>query len=323
MSSKPFIRTMWRAVLCLVLLAAPAWGEAQTIIELKRGGGVRAKTVDDYKEEMQMNDRLREDSAAYVDNLRRAFNALHTDSLDEAEKLFREALKQRPGSSGNYVIKYNLGLVDMARGRNAEAVEKLSAIIKDYPAYYVARVARAEANLQLGKAREAIEDAELVMERTEKLNIDLDLARRARFVRAAARYRLRYYPEAHADLQHLLDADPQNENAQILDALTLQQMGQPKEALNRLNLIVRAHPQSVDALTARASVEYELGLNTLARADYDALIALCPDESGYYVERARALIRLEEKLAARRDLDRAIQLGVPRGMVQSLYNLTR
>lgn len=319
----PLLRLSLRALLAAALLAAPIQAAAQTIIELKRGGGVRAKTIEDYREEMRMDERLREDSAAYVDNLRRAFNALHTDSLEEAEQRFRDALKQRPGSTGNYVIKYNLGLIDMARGRLVEAVEKLSAIVKDYPAYYVARVARAEANLQLGKAREAIEDAELVMERTEKTGTDRDLARRARFVRAAARYRLRLFPEAHADLQHILDEDPQNGNAQILDALTLQQMGQPKEALNRLNLIVNAQPQSTDALTARAAVEYELGLYALARADYDRLLERCPEESGYYVERARALIRLEEKTAARRDLDRAIRLGVPRGMVQALYNLTR
>ena len=100
-------------------------------------------------------------------------------------------------------------------------------------------------------------------------------------------------------------------------------MGQPNEALNRLNIIVASNPQSIDALTTRAAVLAELGKPALARADYDALIALQPNESAHYIERARMLVRTGDKSGARRDLDRAISLGVPRGVVQSLYNLTK
>ena len=66
----------------LILLAnIPQMVTAQTIIPLERGkGGVRSKTVDDYKEELNMVERQRNDSIQYVDNLRRAFNALHVDS---------------------------------------------------------------------------------------------------------------------------------------------------------------------------------------------------------------------------------------------------
>lgn len=107
---------------------------AQTIIPLQRGqGGIRSKTVDDYKRERHTDKREQSDSLAYVDNLRRAFNALYADSLGQAETLFNEALKLRPAAEGNHIIKYNLGLVDMARGRNVQAVEKLTAVIKDYP----------------------------------------------------------------------------------------------------------------------------------------------------------------------------------------------
>lgn len=292
---------------------------AQTIIPLQREqGGIRSKTVDDYKREQHTDKREQSDSLAYVDNLRRAFNALYADSLGQAESLFNEALKLRPTAEGNHIIKYNLGLVDMARGRNVQAVEKLTAVIKDYPNYFDARLARAEANLQLGRAAEAQDDAQQVLDQPELDGITPKLLERARFVRAAARYQLRLFTEAHADLQHIISANPQNTNAQILDALTLQQMGQPKEALNRLNLIVSAHPDMVDALSTRAAVEAELNMPALARADYDRLVELQPNESAYYIERAKMLLRLGEKKAARTDLDKAIKLGVPHGMVQPL-----
>ncbi len=296
---------------------------AQTIVELKRGGTVRSKTLDDYKQDDNIQLRAQKDSLQYVDNLRRAFNALHRDSLAEAEQLFNDALRLRPTAPGNQVIRYNLGLVDMARGRNAEAVKRLTHIIKEYPNYYDARVARAEANLQLGYASEAAADAQLVLDSHAQDDVSASMFERARFVRAASRYELRLYPDAHADLQTILRDSPQNENAQLLDALCLYQMGQPREALNRLNLIVSANPESIDALSTRANVETSLGMHALARADYDRLLSLQPNESAYYIERAKSLLQLGEKKLARNDLEQAIKLGVPQGMVHPLLQQTR
>lgn len=270
-----------------------------------------------------MAERLRDDSLLYVDNLRRAFNALHTDSLAQAERLFNEALKLRPTAPGNHIIRYNLGLVDMARGNNVEAIKKLTDIIKTYPNYFDARLARAEAYLQLGRTNEAIDDAQQLLEKQHLDGMTADIAERARFVRAAARYQLRLYTDAHADLQTIMGDNPQNVNAQVLDALTLQHMGRPKEALNRLNLIVEAHPHHIDAISTRAAVEAELNLTAMARADYDTLIKLQPNESSYYIERAKMLIRLGEKKAARNDLDAAVRMGVPQGMVHLLYQQVR
>lgn len=298
--------------------------QAQTIIPLERGKvGVRAKNIEDYKNDMKMAERLREDSILYVDNLRRAFNALHTDSLSQAERLFNEALKLRPTAPGNHIIRYNLGLVDMARGNNVEAIKKLTDIIKSYPNYFDARLARAEAYLQLGRANEAIDDAQQLLEKLHLDGMTADIAERARFVRAAARYQLRLYPDAHADLQTIIGDNPKNVNAQVLDALTLQHLGQPKEALNRLNLIVETNPNHIDAISTRAAVEAELNFTAMARADYDTLIKLQPNESSYYIERAKMLIRLGEKKAARNDLDTAVKMGVPQGMVHLLYQQTR
>ena len=131
------------------------------------------------------------------------------------------------------------------------------------------------------------------------------------------------YADCRADLLTLLHADPQNESALLLEALTLQHMGQPTEAINKLNLIVAAYPQSADALATRASVLYGMKRYALARADYDRLVSMQPREAEWLVERARCLVALGEKTAARRDLDKAVQLGTPQGVVQALYNLTR
>lgn len=306
-------------LLALCATALPA----QTIIGIGKGSGVRAKTLDDYATDHRTQERIRKDSAEYVDHLRIGLNALCSDSLNEAERHFQEAVKLRPDAPGNHIVRYNLALIDIAHGQAGKAVEKLTPIIKEYPAYYDARLARCEANLQLSHAAEAIEDAETILGQSDEKGVPADILWRARFVRAAAKYQIRLYADARADILILLKEKPSNENARLLEALTLQKMGQNKEALNRLNIIVSSNPHSIDALTTRATVLAELDKPALARADYDALIQLQPNESSHYIERARMLIRLGEKNAARTDLDKAVSLGVPHGVVQALLNLTK
>lgn len=327
---------MCRLVVCLALIGAgglcgyvlsegeAGTAKAQTIIPLDpRAGGVRSKTIDDYKEEMGMAERQRADSLQYVDNLRRAFNALYTDSLSEAEQLLQEALKLRPQAPGNHIVKYNLGLVDMARGHYVEAAEKLTLILKEYPYFWDARLARAESYLQTGKHAEAIQDTEDILLVNSAHEVPEDVMYRARFVRAAARYALRQYHEAYTDLTFILRENPSDISVQVLEALTLQRMGRPKEALNKLNLIVASNPENTDALAARASVEEEMQLHVQACDDYTVLIRLNPDDSGYYIARAKLRIALGEKHAAKSDLDAAVRLGVPRGMVHALYMNTK
>ena len=311
-------------VLCLIaLLFITLPATSQTIIELKPGGIVRSKTVDDYKEDQQIKEREREDSITYVDHLRRAFNALHDTSLQEAEDLFNEALKLRPHAPGNHVVYYNLALIEYARGHYPAAVKQLTEIIQKFPNYWDARLARAEANLQMGRPQETIADADLLLEQTENSPSEASLYAEALFLREAARYSLHRYDQVRMDLTRLLKLSPANENAMILEALTLMKMGQPREALARLNRIVSRYPESREALVARAEVETALELYVLARADYDALIALQPQARELYVERAKVLIRLKEKHAARKDLDKAVELGMSHGEVQSLYQLLR
>lgn len=314
---------MSKPLLTLLLCAAATTVQAQTIIELKPGGTVRSKTIDDYKQEQQMTERLQQDSLQYVDNLRRAFNDLRTDSIDRAERLFRENLKLRPDAPGNYVIRHYLALIDMARGNYRQAADQLDELVKNFPDYHDARIARAECNLQLGKANEAIRDAEVLLPTNNLQLVPDDIMERAQFVKASAHYQLRRYNDAHTELLVLLKDNPTLTEARVLDALCLQQMGQPKEALNQLNLIAEANPDNDDVLAARARLECDLKMYAPARADYDRIIALQPDDPNSYIDRARVLISLGEKTAARRDLDHAVKLGTPMGVVQALYMLTR
>lgn len=312
-----------RTLIAALLLALAAAAHGQTVIDLDRGARLRAKTLDDYRNTPLPNTRAETAEAPYTDHLRRAFSALRSDSLDEAERHFREALALKPEAEGNYVISSYLAQIDAARGRYDKAYEQLNKIVKEHPRYCDARAERGEAALRLGRAAEAETDASWLIAPPETVEVPADLAARARFIRAAARYQLRRYPEARADLHELLLARPDDIDGKLLDALALLRMGQRQEAVNRLNVTVEAHPESDAPLATRASILAELGRDALACADYDTLIQRHPDNAELYPERAKLLLRLGRKQAARADLDTAVRLGITRGTLQPLYNLAR
>ena len=96
-------------VLLLTFAATAAW--SQTVIDLGPGGGVRSKTWKDYERDGRTPAQQLADSLAYRDCLTRAFNALATDSLAQAETLFRRALKLMPEQPANAIVHYELGLI--------------------------------------------------------------------------------------------------------------------------------------------------------------------------------------------------------------------
>ena len=123
----PFIR------LCLLLLlCAASSASAQTVIDLNNGGNLRSKTLRDYDREATAK-AAREDSIRYADCLKRAFSALHCDSLAEAKKFFNEALTLRPTAEGNYIVEQHLGEIAEVEGLLNEAEAHYTKALRQKP----------------------------------------------------------------------------------------------------------------------------------------------------------------------------------------------
>ena len=289
----------------------------QTIIDLNRGGQVRSKTLEEYrKEEPGWTEKQKADSLQYSDNLTRALNALYRDSIDQAEGLMKEALKLRPNAASNYILRHYLGRIAIARGNYREAIAQFSTLLKDYPNYKEARFDRASCYLEIKNARAALEDCETLFHaelgREERI--------KALFLRSACHTESRHPEKAKTDLEEILKLDPTNESAQLLLAFAYMHLGQNAEALNRMNLFVASHPQSVEGLVARAELEEKLQQQEVARADYDKAISLAPKDASLYAKRARLFVSMGLRQQAEKDINKAVDLGYP---AETLYPLLK
>ena len=198
-------------------------------------------------------------------NLRRAFNALHADSLTLAESLFRQALKLRPEAPGNYILHYNLALIDVARGQLPTALDALDKVLKEHPDFGDARLTRAECLLAAGRHAEAVADCDAL--RPEARMPADAAARRTLFIRAAAKYALRRYADCRADLLTLLHADPQNESALLLRGRAKQMEGNDTAAEEDYLQLIALNPFNEQAYLA-------LGALYINAKAYDKAIAL-------------------------------------------------
>jgi len=293
--------------LLLIFFSLPALAmSGQVVVDLQKGATkVRSKTLSDYDHRPVSAKEFYTDSATYVDNLRRAFNALAYDSLDEAEHRFEEALKMRPEARANSVIEHNLGRIAWAKGQTGEAVKRFSAILKKNPDAYEVRADRAKAYLELGNAQSCIDDCNVLLALPAPDSVRAERL----FLRGAAEIDARRYPEACADLQEVLADYPDRESAALLLIIATQRAGRAKEALDRANLLIDQCPESVEARVLHAELESDANRWEAARVDYDEAIRLAPERPDLYAGRAKILSHLGKETLAARDLQTAAALA--------------
>ncbi len=140
------------------------------------------------------------------------------------------------------------------------------------------------------------------------------------FYRAYANDRLLRYNFARIDYENLLGIVPGNFEAQLGLALVNQKDKHFTEALDGINRLVTAFPDSAVAWAARAGMESERGQLELAEYDYSEALRRDPGNQEYLLNRADLRIKLKRKDDARRDLDAIARMGTPKMALKEWYD---
>lgn len=178
------------------------------------------------------------------------------------------------------------------------------------------RLRKAGWNMQLEEWQNAKVEYDAVL-RHEPTNIA------ALYYRAYCNDRLGRYNFARLDYQNVLTLVPGNFEACLGLALLNEKDLHYTEALDGINQLVTAHPDSAAAWAARAGIESERGMNELAEYDYGEALQLDPDNKDYLISRANLRIKLHNYTDAQQDLDKLLQLGTPRAALKEWYDKIR
>lgn len=313
---------MKRPLFFLLFLLSMTSSFSQTTIDLRTGKVKASDTAAEplHKTRIQARDKIlaERDSSEYIENLSRAFNYLYLDSLASAQHLFEKALALRPEAPGNHVVRHSLGKIFWARGQHKDAIRCFSEILDRRPDDIDLRFDRAALYYETNRNAALLDDCNVLL--THIIPADTMRRKRALYLKSAAHSRLSQHTQELQTLAEILDIAPFEEEAEVLSALALRKLNRQDEALMRLNLLLQRRPHSVDALMARASCERDAERWDAARDDYDLVIDIAPEYAEAYCERAAVLIRLGLKHAARKDLEKARELGIPYAELKSLFD---
>lgn len=174
------------------------------------------------------------------------------------------------------------------------------------------RLQKASYNLQLEQWSYALDEYNYVLRRNP-----YNLA--ALLYRAYTNEKLHRYNFARLDYENMLTIVPGNFEGQLGLALLNQKDKHHTEALDQINRLVSQYPDSALAYAARAGIEKEQGMVSLAVYDYKEAIAREPGNTEYRIDYIDVLLMDKKKNEARRELDALVSMGVSRAALLDLY----
>lgn len=145
----------------------------------------------------------------------------------------------------------------------------------------------------------------------------------ALFYRAFTYMKQSKFREARNDYKQVLRITPRNFDAQLGLALVNQKDFKYTDAMNDINLLVEQYPDSAVAYAARAGMEMERNMLTLAEYDYTQAIKLDANNTDYLLNRFDVRIKMGNKKEAREDLDAMVALGIPKAALAEYYALCK
>lgn len=258
-------------------------------------------------------------SQTYDEWCERAVAATEQDSLGLAEDCIRQALKLEPANPRNALLFSNLGTIQRSQHRYEQALESYRLALNIAPMSVPILMNHATLSLELGQDDKARADYSQVIE-LEPHNVE------ALLMRAYVYMRQRDYKFARLDYDTLLKVEPQHYSARLGLATLHQREGRYQDALRVFEGMLAdkggSSPYSPRELAvvyvARAGVELDMRNADLALMDLDEAVRLDPEQVEAYLMRGRVYLMKGRKTQAKRDLEKAVSLGVPPSEVREL-----
>lgn len=177
------------------------------------------------------------------------------------------------------------------------------------------RLRKAAINIELQQWDYAIEEYKRVLRQDPK-NLT------AYYFRAYAYTHQQQLGLAKADYEAVLNIAPANMQARLGLATVCERMGRETEAMNHLNLLVQQFPDSAIVYATRAAFETQRKQWDVALYDWNEAISRDPRNADYVATMADLLLALGRRGEARKQLEQAVERGVPRSLLYEWFRRT-
>ena len=257
---------------------------------------------------------------SYDEWVNRAVKATEADSLSRAVEYLRKAVSADPAHEQNVWVYTNMGYLQCTLQRYDEAMQSYTFALNVAPYHVPALLGRATLYMELGKLELARVDYSLV------LDVEKD-HEEALLMRAYIYKVQRQYKFAEADYKHLLQLRPDHFSARLGMAMLKQSQGERIESVQLLSVLITESAQDSERLAllyrARAEVEWESGRSDNALLDVEQSMKYDATQAEAYLLRGQIYLSQEKKSLAKRDFQKAQELGIPAVELQPLLSKCR
>lgn len=246
---------------------------------------------------------------SYKELYEKAMKYENIDSLNQAEKYYKQALKIDPSNVHNGMIFANMARTQRSLKRFDDAAQSYDYAANLLPRSIPILMDRAFLSLEMGKIDKAYLDYCTVLD-IDKKNID------ALLNRAYLEYSKGNYKESLSDYNRLLEIEPHNKAAKIGLVVLFQREKKCKEALELINSLVITTLDDAELYALRAAIEKDLNYIDLSLNDLDKAILLVPNYANAYLLRGEILLLQNKKDQAKINFEKAIEFGFSRADLQ-------
>ena len=240
-----------------------------------------------------------------------SFDALDEDNNQRAEQCLKNAMRLEPANPQNGLLFVNLGTIQRRLGKLQDAEISYTCAISLLDENTVAYSTRASLYAEIEQYQKAIDDYSVVISRNPE---DED----ALYERALCRLMNNDTIGARLDLETIDKFNPKSAKSRLGMAMVYKAMGENAMAVELYDALIKANPKSWSLLRDRAEVYFCSTRLGAAMRDIDKSIQMNGRDPLSYFLRAKIRWAKGDREYARRDLNRAIELGLPQSAAADL-----
>ena len=240
-----------------------------------------------------------------------SFDALDADNDSLAEQCLKNAMRLEPANPQNGLLFVNLGTVQRNQQKYQDAEISYTCAISLLEENTVAFSTRASLDAEMEEYQKDIDHQTDIIGRNPE-NED------ALYERALCRLMNNDTVGARLDLEAIDSFNPKSAKSRLGMAMVYKAMGENAMAVELYDALIKANPNSWSLLRDRAEVYYFSKRLGAALLDIDKSIKMNGKDPLSYFLRAKIRWAKGDKEYARRDLNRAVELGLPQSVAADL-----
>lgn len=241
-------------------------------------------------------------SQAYLDLVGRADSACANGEWDQAASLIQRAMTLEPANPGNILLLSNLGIARFNLGQDSLALDAFDKALDIAPLSVTILSNRARVYAALDRDQDAFDDYARIMELDSTY-----ISARLRHGLLALKHKM--YSQAKDDIGYIAEHYPTSDEAFIGQATLHTSLGEYDKAIPYYNEILRIRPEG-EYYAARAYCNLMTDNLQDAAADIASAMELDPWDGELYLYRAALAKKHFRPDDARRDAQRAVELGI-------------